>query len=90
MAPHDPTERCPEARRAETIVAWLDEVRGTGIYRNDETQCWEAWVVIPEEGVKHLVSTCSVCAPEPAHDWWLQRVCGHVLKEWRQAIPAAA
>lgn len=71
-------------------MAWLENIRGTGIYRNEATQCWEAWVVIPGEGAKRLLSTCSVDAPESTHQWWLQHICGQILTEWGQVIPAAA
>lgn len=71
-------------------MAWLDHIEETGIYRNEDTQCWEAWVVVPLEGVKRLVSTCSVGAPESSYHWWIQHVCGRILQEWGEAIPAAA
>ena len=71
-------------------MAWLEHIRETGIYQNEATQCWEAWVVVPVEGSKRLVSTCSVEAPESAYQWWLQHVCGEVMKVWGHAIPAAA
>jgi len=71
-------------------MGWLEQIQDTGIYRNDETRCWEAWVVIPEEGIKQIVSSCSVEASDSTHEWWLQEVCGALLRQWGEAVPVAA
>ncbi len=63
-------------------MASLDQIQNTGIYPNEETQCFEAWVVWPEMGEKALVSTCSMCIPEDQYQWWVQQVWSAWMPTW--------
>ncbi len=54
----------------------LDQIESTGVYPNEATQCFEAWVVDAETGKKRLLSTCSMCVSEPHYRWWVHQVWG--------------
>ncbi len=58
------------------------EIHETGVYRNDATQCYEAWFVDARSGDRRLVSTCSVCVDENSVRWWERLV-------WDDWLPKA-
>ena len=54
----------------------------TGIYPNQETQCFEAWVVDEKSRHRALVSTCSMSVPPEQIQWWQQQVWTTWMPEW--------
>ena len=63
-------------------MASLDQMQATGIYPNEEAQCFEAWVMNAESGERILVATCSMCVPEDQYRWWVQQVWNSWMPEW--------
>lgn len=63
-------------------MASLDHIQTTGIYPNEETECFEAWGVNAESGERFLVASCSMCVPEDQYQWWVQQVWNVWMPEW--------
>ena len=63
-------------------MASLEQIQSTGIFPNEETQCYEAWVVKQITGEKMLVASCSMCVPQDQYCWWVQQVWGRWMPEW--------
>jgi hypothetical protein len=66
-----------------------DQSDGSGIYRNEETQCFEFWAYEPRTGAMTLLSSCSTQVPDEQLRWWrhqtrkLQASEGHLQPLWR-------
>ena len=63
-------------------MSYPDYMETTGICRNEESQCYEAWLVRPETGERILIASCSMDVPPESLRWWEQRVWGEWLPEW--------
>jgi hypothetical protein len=63
------------------MVSFAD-IQTTGVYRNEATQCYEAWFVDPGSGDRLLVATCSLCVGEDQVRWWEHQV-------WDDWLPQA-
>ena len=57
-------------------------VETTGIYVNEETQCYEAWVVHPQTDDRVLVATCSTCVSDSDYHWWVETVWNAWMPDW--------
>lgn len=63
-------------------MASFAQIQTTGIYPNEETQCYEAWLVDGNSGNKVLVATCSMCVPVDQLRWWEHQVWNVWIPEW--------
>ena len=74
-------------------MALLEQIQRTGIYPNEATHCYEAWIVRPETGEKALVATCSMGVPDDQYQWWVHQVWNRWMPAWgvrRAGMPHAA
>ncbi|MFA6110982.1 MAG: hypothetical protein WDA75_19655 [Candidatus Latescibacterota bacterium] len=62
-------------------MVYFSDIQTTGVYRNEATQCYEAWFVEPGSGNRLLVATCSVCVAEEQVRWWEHQVWDHWLPQ---------
>ena len=60
----------------------LAGIQVTGIYRNEEIQCFEAWVVCSDSGDRILIATCSMSVAPEDLSWWEQQVWGQWMPDW--------
>ena len=50
------------------------QINASGVYENQMTQCFEAWVVDGEGQRKRIVSTCSMSVAPEQFKWWIHQV----------------